>query len=213
MAEANNDLLETVGHLQQTDELTGRFLATRAAELRTWDSMFDLMKLETGGFELDIQEVDFKQLVERVMGLVSDYMKTIYGEMEESRQETVRPKVWYIMPAELPLVQIDKLRIERLLMEILLAAVQISRSRQGKVRVSVESEPDWLLVEISDNGVGLPEHLINYRPNLPLPSEAIVKKHGGNLSIKNRARGGWVVYLNLPIGVQQAEFDTAVRPE
>lgn len=206
MDEANNNLLETVGHLQQTDELTGRFLATMAAELRTWDSMFDLMKLETGGFELDIQEVDFKQLVEGVMSLVSDYMKTIYGEMEGSQQETVRPKVWSVMPEALPLVQIDKLRIERLLLEILLAAVQISRSRQAKVRVSVESEPDWLMIEISDNGVGLPKHLLNHRPNLPLPSEAIVKRHGGTLTIKNRPRGGWVVYLNLPVSAPPAEL-------
>ena len=205
MDETNNNLLETVGHLQQTDQLTSRFLATMAAELRTWDSMFDLMKLETGGFELDIQEVDFKQLVERVIIIVSDYTKTIYGEPEKARPRMVKPEIGYIIPEELPCLQLDTLRVERLLTELLLAAVQVRRSRRGRVKFSVEWVQDWLVIEISDNGVGLPKHLINYRPNIPSIGAVVVERHGGKLEITHQAKGGWAVTLKFPVSPPTAQ--------
>jgi signal transduction histidine kinase len=213
MDEQSSNLRETADRLQQLDQLTSRFLANFAAELRTWDSIFDQMKLETGGFELNIEKVDFQQLVERVTSAVSAYMKITYGAMEGHQDKIVRPKVKYIIPETLPTVKIDSLRIEHILTEILLAAVQISRSRKGRIMFSIAYDQSWLTIQINDNGVGLPKHWINRRPNLPSTSEAVVERHGGKLLVKNRARGGWMVNLKLPINVHQTEFGMAVMLE
>jgi K+-sensing histidine kinase KdpD len=213
MDEQSSNLQEAADRLQQLDQLTGRFLATFAAELRTWDSIFDQMKLETGGFELNIEEVDFRQLVERVMTVVSNYMEITYEAMEGHQNKIVRPKIKYIIPEALPIVNLDGVRVEHILTELLLAAVQISRSHKGRIRFSIACERSWLTIQISDNGVGLPKHLINRHPNLPSTSEAVIERHGGKLAVKNRARGGWVVNLKLPMSVPQTEFGTAVMPE
>ena len=213
MDEQSSNLQEAADRLQQLDQLTSRFLATFAAELRTWDNIFDQMKLETGGFELNIEEVDFQQLVERVMIVVSNYMEITYGAMEGHQNKIVRPKIKYIIPEVLPMIKIDGVRIEHILTELLLTAVQISRSHMGRIRFSITCEQGWLTIQISDNGVGLPEHLKNCLPNLPSTSEVVTERHGGKLVVKNRARGGWVVNLKLPMSGQQTEFDTAVMPE
>jgi signal transduction histidine kinase len=200
MDEQSSNLLEAADRLQQLDQLTGRFLATFAAELRAWDSMFDQVKLETGGFELNIEEVDFQQLVERVMIAVSAYMEITYGAIEGRQNKIVKPKVKYMIPDALPIVKIDGLRIERILTEPLLAAVQISRSHKGRIRFSIEHNQDWLTIQISDNGVGLPAHLRNRTPDLPSTSQAVIEKHKGQWELKNQAKGGWLLNLKLPVG-------------
>jgi signal transduction histidine kinase len=199
MLESN--LFETVNHLRQVDQLTGRFLVSMAAELRTLDSMFDQMRLETGEFEVDIQEVDFEQLVERVMIVVSNYMEIINEEVEQSQKNIATPIIQYRLPKQFPMIKMDCLRIERILTEILLVAVQISRSRKGKIRFLAEFDEGWLQIKISDNGVGLPEHLINHLPDLPLTSEVVVERHGGKLAVNNRAGGGWRLTLQFPINM------------
>jgi K+-sensing histidine kinase KdpD len=200
MDKQSSNLRETADRLQQLDQLTGRFLATFAAELRTWDSIFDQMKLETGGFELNIEEVDFQQLVERVMIVISNYLEITYGAMEGHQDKKVRPKVKFIIPEALPIVKIDSVRIEHILTKPLLAAVQISRSHKGRIRFSIACKKDWLTIQISDNGVGLPEHLRNRTPDLPSTSQAVVEKHKGKLELKNQTGRGWVMNLKLPVG-------------
>ena len=199
MDRQSSNLPETVDHLQKIDQLTGRFLVTMAAELRTLDDVFDLMKLEAGWFDLDIQEIDLKQLVERVLSTVSDYIAISYGASERNRDKIVKPQLESAIPDILPMVKLDRGRIERILTEALLEAVQISRSRAGKVTFLVECNKGWLNIEVSDDGVGLPEHLINRTPALSSTSKVVIEMHGGNLEIKNRAGGGWVINLKIPI--------------
>jgi signal transduction histidine kinase len=170
-----------------------------AAELRTLDDVFDLMRLEEGWFDLEIQEVDLKQLLERVMSTISDYMAIKYGATERKQDKIVKPQLESAIPDTLPMVKLDRGRIERILIEALLEAVQISRNREGKVTFLVECNKGWLNIEVSDDGVGLPEHLINRIPALPSTSQVVVERHGGNLEIKNQAGGGWAINLKLPI--------------
>jgi len=82
MARPSSNLLEAVEHLRKIDQLTSSFLVTMAAELRTMEGVFDRLELEAGELDLDIQEVDLKQLVERVMSAISDYIKISYREAE-----------------------------------------------------------------------------------------------------------------------------------
>jgi signal transduction histidine kinase len=199
MDRQSSNFLETVDHLQKIDQLTGRFLVTLAAELRSLDDVFDLMRLEAGWFDLEIQEVDLKQLLERVMSTISDYMAINYGATERKQDKIVKPQLKSAIPDTLPMVKLDRGRIERILTEALLEAVQISRNREGMVTFLVECNKGWLNIEVSDDGVGLPERLINRIPALSSTSQVVVELHGGNLEIKNQAEGGWVINLKLPI--------------
>lgn len=198
MAEQSSNLLETVDHLRTIDQLTGRFLVCMAAELRTLDNVFDQLKLEAGWFDLEIQEVDVRQLVERVMSTISGYLAISYGEGETDQDTEVEFRLESAMPEGLPPSKLDGVRIERILTEVLLEAVQISRRSGGKVTFSVEYDKEWLIFEIKDDGVGLPEPLKNQSPSLVPTSQAVVELHGGNLEIKDQAEGGWVFNLKLP---------------
>lgn len=197
MAGQSSNLLETVDHLRTIDQLTGRFLVSMAAELRILDDAFDLIKLETGWFDLDIEEVDLKQLLERVTNTVSNYMAIVYDVVGRNRK-SVKPQLISTVPDMLPKLKLDEVRIERILTEALLGAVQISRNREGKIAFSVECNKGWLHIEINDDGVGLPEYLINQPPALASTSQVIIDLHGGKLETKNQAGGGWVMNLKLP---------------
>lgn len=192
-------LLGTVKHLQQVDQLTNRFMISMAAELRALDTMFDLMSLEAGWFDLNLQEVDLKQMVKRIIGTISDYMEVYYSELERYPYKIVQPRVEYIIPAKLPFVNIDALRIERIVTEALLAAVQLTRNRESKIKFLVGCDHHRLTIEVSDNREGLPAHLKNQPPDLPLTHRAVIERHKGKWEIRKQNGGGWLMKVSLPI--------------
>jgi two-component system nitrogen regulation sensor histidine kinase NtrY len=79
----------------------------------------------------------------------------------------------------------------------------------GWVMVQLVETPDRCLIEVHDNGCGLPERAerltepyVTLRPSGTGLGLAIVKRimeeHGGNLTLRNRTAGGACVALAFP---------------
>lgn len=191
-------LLETELSEQQREFLLHIKESTQAL-LQIWETIFDMTQSEAGWLELEFEEVDFKQFIERVIQTILEDIEFSYRGLVTDPYKRVKPKVEYHIPDELPTVRIDGLRIERILLEILVRAVSVNLDSERTISFSVKDGGDWLKIEITDNGVGLPQHLLDNTPDLPPVSQEVVEKHGGNMEIKSRDGGGWAVNLNLPL--------------
>jgi len=129
---------------------------------------------------------------------------------------------------DLPEVRIDQQQIYHLLMNVILNAAQ-AMDGKGKLylRTSLESEGRVAVVEISDNGPGIPEQILPhvFDPFFTTKDEGegtglglslvygIVKNHGGTISAKNRPGGGASFRIELSVenelnGVNPSGDDT-----
>jgi signal transduction histidine kinase len=73
-------------------------------------------------------------------------------------------------------------------------------SQATKVEVTIKKASDFLLVEISDNGVGISEEQINSSKSLGLIGmNERVSVFRGKLTISREANGGTVVRVYIPI--------------
>ena len=103
------------------------------------------------------------------------------------------------------------LALELLFLNLLRNADQALRNvKNPEIRVSAESREGFVRVSVSDNGPGVPEHLIGKlgQPGaVPDPAGlgiglaiavGIAEKHMGHLEFKNRPEGGFVVTASLP---------------
>lgn len=151
-------------------------------------NLLDLMRLEAGALRPNLEQ----QPLEEVVGTVLNRLEPVLGAVDVD------------LPDDLPTVPLDSVLVEQLLTNLLENAFRHGQGR--KVRLEAKAQPDSLLVEVSDEGSGVPEALREhvfekfYRPpgasadggvGLGLAiCQAIVRLHGGRIWIEENARGG-----------------------
>jgi signal transduction histidine kinase len=114
-------------------------------------------------------------------------------------------------------VRADRMRVRKVLGNILDNAVKFSQGRAAPVSVRIESGPDEVVVRVKDEGVGIPEEELPrlfepfYRVDRSRSRETggyglglslcrrIMEAHGGSISIASRAGEGTEVSLVFPI--------------
>jgi len=109
------------------------------------DSLLDISKMESGEIKLDREPGDIKKIVENVKNeldpLAHEHEVEILAEVNE----------------KLPMLDIDSDKIERMVLNLVDNAIKYS-PRNGKVVVrAVASDPDFLRLEVADNGPGIPD--------------------------------------------------------
>jgi two-component system sensor histidine kinase KdpD len=117
------------------------------------------------------------------------------------------------VPSDLPLVPVDALLIERVLVNLLDNAVKYTPA-QATIWVSAAAAPGAVEIEVADDGPGLPagqeERVFekffradsSQRRGFGLGlaiCRAIVNAHGGRISAANRPQGGVAFRFSLPI--------------
>ncbi|WP_111428522.1 PAS domain-containing sensor histidine kinase [Rhodobacteraceae bacterium DSL-40] len=122
-------------------------------------------------------------------------------------QETARPDIRYItqVPGHAVLAQLDGTMISQALTNLLKnaseaidEALEADKSYKGEIHVALTLEPDAMIIDIEDNGPGLPdqparlfEPYVTNRPKgtgLGLPIvKKIVEEHGGTLDLLTAA--------------------------
>jgi len=118
------------------------------------------------------------------------------------------------VPSDLPLVPMDSLLIEQVLVNLLDNALKYT-SRESPIEISAIFDKERLAVEVADRGPGLPaedlEHLFDkfYRgPQHGRTSGAglglsickgFVQIHGGTISAENRPGGGALFRFTVPL--------------
>ena len=119
------------------------------------------------------------------------------------------------IPGELPLINIDPLRIGRVLYNLLDNAAKYSPSG-SQIKVSVNTEPKRLVVAVSDRGRGLSpdeqaklfspfQRLENFRPDRArgigfglIVCQRLVEAHGGEIWIESEQGKGSTFLFSLP---------------
>jgi two-component system sensor histidine kinase KdpD len=118
------------------------------------------------------------------------------------------------IPAELPLVPMDDVLIEQVLINLIDNAIKYTPPG-SPIEVSAEEVGGTVMVEVADRGPGLPpgeERLIfeKFHRTDPAPSvrgaglglaicQGIIQAHGGRIWAENRAGGGVALRFSLPL--------------
>ncbi|MBC6937005.1 MAG: response regulator [Chloroflexi bacterium] len=169
-----------------------------------WDNFLEMYNLEVSGLALSREQVDLYEIIQRVIDS--------RAFAEHRRQIQIKA------PARLPLVEVDELRLELAISNVLHNAIQFS-PKGSPVNVSLEHRDDELLIVIEDRGIGIPREQLErvFEPffqagNNPNEEGAglglylvreIVQRHGGSIGIASEPGSGTVVTLALPVNLRE----------
>jgi len=112
-------------------------LETRLADL------LDVIKTGSGRLSLDLEPLDMKSLLEGVCWQVSPLL--------QSKEQ----KMTLDLPGSLPLVRGDGPRLEQAVLNLVTNAAKFTQER-GAITLRARGNDDRLIVEVIDNGVGIP---------------------------------------------------------
>ncbi len=177
------------------------------------NDILDLSKVEAGGYEMRIEEVDLHAVIERSVTMVA-----LMAEKREVRIHTDVPVLCGLAA--------DERAVTQILLNLLSNAVKFSR-RGGNVSLSV-CQDDGVSIVVSDDGIGIhwediPKVLEPFGQvagaetvsepgtgiGLPL-SKGLVELHCGTLSIESELGKGTSVTVHFPPMVLASGFG-AVR--
>jgi two-component system, OmpR family, sensor histidine kinase BaeS len=158
---------------------------------RLVEDLGTLAHAEAGGLELRRETVDLGDLIRDVVASLP------------------RP-VAVAVPAELPAIEADPLRIRQVLLNLLANALRHT-PEGGAISVEAEVRPKWILIRVRDSGSGIaPEDLPRVFERFQKGSDsggsglglAIARKlvlaHGGDIGIESAPGRGTEVTVSLP---------------
>jgi PAS domain S-box-containing protein len=166
--------------------------------------ILDVSKLEAGKVELDDEEVDLGNMVRDILHLVAERARSLEVRLEVE------------IPADLPRLRADSLKLKQVLLNLITNAVKFSHPG-GKVVIRGRMAPDGMRIEVVDRGIGMDEAEIetaitrfgqvastwNRRhpgTGLGLPlAIGLVELHGGRLTIDSKKGVGTTVTVCLPM--------------
>jgi two-component system sensor histidine kinase KdpD len=167
---------------------------------RLVNNLLEMTRIESGAIQVHKEW----QPLEEVVGAALTRLEAQLGD---------RPLTTHL-PADLPLVPLDSVLIEQVLMNVLDNAVKYTPPG-SPITLSAWATEGAVTVEVADQGPGLPpgeeQHIFEkfYRvPRAALPSGAglglticrgIVAAHGGRMWAENRPGGGAAVRFTLPL--------------
>ncbi|MGB9828768.1 MAG: ATP-binding protein [Thermotoga caldifontis] len=174
------------------------------------EELLDFSKLEQKTLVLEKTTFD-------LTGLVRETMKSL-EELARSKQVRLE-----LLTREPVLVRADQKRLRQVVMNLLSNGVKYSKENESDkyVRVKIERKDDKVLLEVSDNGIGIPKEyhqkvferffrlgtVMDYRvegTGLGLTiAKQIVELHGGRIWLESEPGVGTTVYVELPAGVER----------
>jgi len=167
-------------------------------------NLLDMARLQAGSVQLNRHWLPLQEVV---------------GSALASLEETLAGReVAVDLPADLPLVELDAVLIERVLVNLLENAVKYA---DGPLRISARTAGRSVEIDVADHGPGFPPgreaqlfdkfergDRESATPGVGLGlaiCKSIVEAHGGRISAHNAATGGACVRIELPLGQPPAE--------
>jgi two-component system sensor histidine kinase KdpD len=173
-------------------------------------NLLDMARIESGEVKLNLQWQPLEEVVGSALSATQGMMKQHVVEVH--------------VPRDLPLVRIDALLIERVLVNLLENASKYTPPG-SRIILAAEAIADQLSVSVSDNGPGLPagrEEAVFQKftrgeresatPGVGLGltiCRAIVESHQGKIVATNRPGGGARFTFTLPLGQPPAAAEEA----
>jgi two-component system sensor histidine kinase KdpD len=198
---------------QQQSAIAER-IREQARRLRSLvENLLDMARLQAGRVALNRQWHSLEELV----GVC----------LEAMRSQLAGRQVRVAMPADLPLVELDAVLMERVLCNLLENAAKFTAA-QDIIDIGARAEPGRMTLWVEDNGPGLPAgreeeifekfergHKESATPGVGLGlaiCRAIVEAHGGTIRAENRPAGGARFILEMPQGRAPRIDADAVAP-
>ncbi len=163
-------------------------------------NLLDMTRIASGAVRVNKEW----QPVEAVVGAA---LSRVEGALKGRRIEVT-------LPPDLPLVPIDAVLIEQVLINLLENAAKYTPAGSA-VDVSAHQEQDVVVIEVADRGPGIPKELSDkiFEKFYRLPGEhagggaglglaicrGIVEAHGGRIAVKAREGGGSTFSFSVPI--------------
>ena len=184
---ARRSLIETAG--EEADRLN-----------RLVGNLLDMTRLESGAMKIKKE--------------TSDIQDVIGSALEELGSRLGERVINIDIPAELPLVQMDFVLVERVLVNVIDNALKYSPATQP-IEIKAHTAGAFLEIEVADRGTGIPPEDLSrifdkfYRVQRPdnvsgtglglSISKGIVQAQGGFIGAENRAGGGTIISISLPL--------------
>ncbi|MEK8130570.1 HAMP domain-containing sensor histidine kinase [Paenibacillus filicis] len=116
---------------------------------RLIEDLFALSKMEEGKISLDLEWIDLAEVIEHSLKKVELNLKSKGLNLSVG------------IPASVPLVYADGLRMEQIYMNLLDNAIRYTEAGNIDVQVST-AEPDRVITVIEDSGIGIPAEELPY---------------------------------------------------
>ncbi|MCD1258470.1 sensor histidine kinase [Paenibacillus athensensis] len=182
-------------HYEQADRSVDSIFFT----VQHLKEMVDKIKERTAEIHLNEMVCEVEALVEQAVSSVQPYLEQKNVELVRELKDKgiLRCDPWYLSDA---------------IVNICLNAVEAVEPGEGKIALKVWRSRKELLLEIRDNGCGIPEAYVrrvlepffstkNRKDNHGLGLSYcynVVRKHGGTLDIQSRVQSGTSVTIRLP---------------
>lgn len=171
-------------------------------------NLLDMTRLESGAVEVNKEWQPLEEVVGAALGRLDQQLRDRPLDID--------------MPADLPLVPIDAVLIEQVLVNLLENALKYTPPA-SPITITARNIDGAIAVEVADRGPGLPpgteqrvfdkffraapQHGQGVGLGLAI-CEAIVRAHGGAMNAKNRADGGAIFRFTLPLEGTPPEIET-----
>lgn len=167
------------------------------------DELMDISRGEIGTLQVKMKKCDVVNLIKSV---VEETLCLFHDRNQTLALTTKRASL---------IVNIDPERIRQVLVNLLDNASKFT-PQGGHIKISVREQNDHLLVEIEDNGMGIPdtEKTKIFEPYYSLRdskqsragiglglalAKMIIELHGGEIKVRNAKVHGSIFYFSLPI--------------
>jgi signal transduction histidine kinase len=163
--------------------------------------LLDVSKINAGKMYYNLEEFDFREILKEA----TDSVQEIYPDHNLIVEKTVPVRLLA-----------DRHRVEQVIVNLLTNAVKYSPGKD-QVVIRSELEGSMLLVSIQDFGIGIEEkHLSElfgrfYRVNTDhrfqglglglFISAEIIKRHGGDISVKSELGKGSIFAFRIPVAI------------
>ncbi len=182
-----------------------RHVEILASEMQRLDRVVQTLADFTRPMELQLRLVDLREVIAAVAALSS----------VEMRQQNVSLVV--DAPPESVMVHVDADLIQQALLNLVLNAMQ-AMDKGGEVKISLRRETHVAVIEVADDGVGIPEAMLPRIFDLYFTTKKtgtgiglattfrIVQMHGGKVEVQSvtdelSAKHGSIFSLRIPISV------------
>lgn len=175
-------------------------------QLRLVNNIIDITKLDSGFFELNLQNCNIVSVVESVTMSVAEYIKT----------KSI--KLVFDTDIEDCITSCDPEKIERVILNLLSNSIKFTRPG-GSMKVNMYDKGKNIIISIKDTGIGIPKDKLNIifdrfiqvDRSLSRKQEgsgiglsivkSLVELHGGTISVRSEYGKGTEFVIVLPVRV------------
>ncbi|GIM30841.1 sensor histidine kinase [Paraclostridium bifermentans] len=176
--------------------------------LKLVNNLIDSNKITAGYFEYNPQNYDIVYFVESICQSIVDFAK----------QKNI--EVIFDTDIEEKIISFDLDKMERIILNILSNSIKFTKE-QGKIEIYIRESNEMLEIEISDDGIGIPQNKLNsiferfkQVENNTIRSgegsgiglylvKSLVDMHGGDISVESELGSGTTFKISIPAELEE----------